>query len=51
MITKSNSDLYHNQGCFAILGRSKCEYLSVLDLKDVYHTIKLLESFKLIVVF
>ena len=31
---------------FAILGSSKCEYISILDLKDAYHTIKLLDSSK-----
>ena len=30
----------------AILGSSKCECLSVLDLKDVHHTIKLSENSK-----
>ena len=29
---------------FAILGISKCECLSVIDLKDAYHTIKLSEN-------
>ena len=31
---------------FVILGSSKCECLSVLDLKDAYHAIKLSESSK-----
>ena len=31
---------------FAILGSSKCECSSVLNLKDVYHIIKLSESLK-----
>ena len=29
---------------FAILGSSKCDYLSVIHLKDAYHTIQLSES-------
>ena len=31
---------------FATFGRSKCKCLSVLDLKDTYHTIKLLDNYK-----
>ena len=34
-----------SRDAFAILGSSKCECLSLLDLRDVYHTIKLSESF------
>ena len=29
---------------FTLLGSSKCEVLSVLDLKDMYHSLRLTES-------
>ena len=31
---------------FSVLGKSKCEVLSVLDLKDAFHLIRLLEESK-----
>ena len=31
---------------FSVLGNSKCEVLSVLDLKDTFHSLKLLEDSK-----
>ena len=34
------------RGTFAILASFTCEYLSVLELKDTYHRIKVLESSK-----
>ena len=32
---------------FSVLGNSKCEVLSVLDLKDVFHLLRLLENSKM----
>ena len=31
---------------YSVLGRSKCEVLSVLDLKDAFHSLRLLEKSK-----
>ena len=31
---------------FTLLGSSKCEVLSVLDLKDVFHSLRLIENSK-----
>ena len=31
---------------FALLGSSRCEVLSVLDLKDAFHSLRLMESSK-----
>ena len=31
---------------FAVFGHSKCEVLSVLDLKDVFHSLQLSENSK-----
>ena len=31
---------------FSVLGRSKCEVLSVLDLKDAFHSLRLSENSK-----
>ena len=31
---------------FSVLGNSKCEVLSVLDLKDTFHSLRLLEEVK-----
>ena len=31
---------------FSVLGNSKCEVLSVLDLKDAFHSLKLSENLK-----
>ena len=31
---------------FSVLGSSKCEVLSVLDLKDTFHPLRLLEGSK-----
>ena len=34
------------QDTFSVLGNSKCEVLSVLDLKDAFHSLRLLEEAK-----
>ena len=31
---------------FSVLGSSRCEVLSVLDLKDAFHSLRLLENSK-----
>ena len=31
---------------FSVLGRSRCEVVSVLDLKDAFHSLRLLENSK-----
>ena len=31
---------------FSVLGNSKCEVLSALDLKDAFHSLRLLEDLK-----
>ena len=31
---------------FSMLGSSKCEVMSVLDLKDAFHSLRLMEKFK-----
>ena len=31
---------------FSVLGSSRCEVLSVLDLKDAFHSLRLSEEFK-----
>ena len=32
---------------FSVLGSSRCEVLSVLDLKDVFHSLRLSENLKI----
>ena len=34
------------KGMFSVLGSSKCEVLSVLDLKDTFHSLRLSEHSK-----
>ena len=45
-IAKNNLAYPLVRGTFSVLGNSKCEVLSVLDLKDAFHSLKLLEEAK-----
>ena len=45
-ITKNNLAYPLLKDTFSVLGSSKCELLSVLDLKDAYHSLRLLENLK-----
>ena len=45
-IAKSNLAYPLLKDMFSVLGRSKCEVLSVLDLKDVFHSLRLSEHSK-----
>ena len=45
-ITKNNLAYPLLKDMFTLLGSSKCEVLSVLDLKDVFHSLRLTESSK-----
>ena len=45
-IAKSNLAYPLFKETFSVLGRSKCEVLSVLDLKDAFHSLRLSESSK-----
>ena len=45
-ISKINSVYPLVRDTFSVLGNSKCEVLSVLDLKDVFHSLRLLEDSK-----
>ena len=45
-IAKSNLDYPLVRDTFLVLGNSKCEVLSVLDLKDAFHSLKLSEQAK-----
>ena len=45
-ITKSNLAYPLVRDMFSVLGNSKCEVLSVLDLKDAFHSLRLLENSK-----
>ena len=48
-IAKSNLAYPLVRDTFSVLGSSKCEVLSVLDLKDAFHSLRLLEIQKGIV--
>ena len=45
-IAKSNLDLPLVRDTFSMLGSSKCEVLSVIDLKDAFHSLRLTEESK-----
>ena len=45
-IAKNNLAYPLFKDTFSVLGSSKCEVLSVLDLKDVFHSLRLLENLK-----
>ena len=45
-IAKNNLAYPFLKGSFMLLGDSKCEVLSVLDLKDMFHLLRLTESSK-----
>ena len=45
-IAKNNLAYHVVRDTFLVLGNSKCEVLSVLDLKDVFHSLRLLEEAK-----
>ena len=45
-IAKNNLDYPLVRDTFSVLGNSKCEVLSVLDLKDAFHSLRLLEEAK-----
>ena len=45
-IAKSNLAYPLLKDLFSVLGSSKCKVLSVLDLKDVFHSLWLLENSK-----
>ena len=43
-IAKNNLAYPFVRDAFSVLGNSKCEVLSVLDLKDAFHSLRLLEN-------
>ena len=45
-IAKNNLDYPLLKDTFTLLGSSRCEVLSVLDLKDVFHSVRLTENSK-----
>ena len=45
-ITKNNLAYPLLKDTFALLGSSKCEVMSVLDLKDTFHSLRLTENSK-----
>ena len=45
-IAKNNLAYPQLKDMFTLLGGSKCEVLSVLDLKDAFHSLRLTESSK-----
>ena len=45
-ITKNNLAYPLLKDIFSVLGSSKCEVLSVLDLKDVFYSLRLSENSK-----
>ena len=45
-IAKNNLAYPLLRNTFSVLGRSKCEVLSVLDLKDIFHSLRLSENSK-----
>ena len=46
-IAKNNLAYPLLKDTFSVLGSSKCEVLSVLELKDAYHSLRLSESSKI----
>ena len=45
-IAKNNLAYPLLKGTFSMLGSSKCEVMSVLDLKDAFHSLQLMENSK-----
>ena len=45
-IAKNNLAYPLLKDTFSVLGKSRCEVLSVLDLKDAFHSLRLLENSK-----
>ena len=45
-ITKNNLAYLLLKDTFSMLGSSKCEVMSVLDLKDAFHSLQLMENLK-----
>ena len=45
-IAKNNLAYPLLKDIFSMLGRSKCEVMSVLDLKDAFHSLRLTENSK-----
>ena len=45
-IAKNNLAYSLVRDTFSVLGNSKCEVLSVLDLKDIFHSLRLSEDSK-----
>ena len=45
-IAKSNLAYPLVRDTFSVLGNPKCDVLSVLDLKDAFHSLRLLEEAK-----
>ena len=45
-ITKNNLAYPLLKDTFSMLGSSKCEVMSVLDLKDAFHSLQLMENLK-----
>ena len=45
-IAKNNLAYPLVRDTFLVLGNSKCEVLSVLDLKDAFHSLRLMEEVK-----
>ena len=43
-IAKNNLAYHLLKDAFSVLGSSRCEVLSVLDLKDAFHLLRLLEN-------
>ena len=43
-ITKNNLAYPLLKDTFSMLGSSKCEFISVLDLKDALHSLQLMEN-------
>ena len=46
IIAKNNLAYPLVRDTFLVLGNSKCKVLSVLDLKDAFHSLRLLENSK-----
>ena len=47
-IAKNNLAYPLVRGIFSVLGNSKCEVLSVFDLKDAFHSLRLTENSKVL---
>ena len=50
-IAKNNSAYPLVRDTFSVLGNSRCEVFSVLDLKDAFHSLRLLEEAKKILLY